>query len=135
VLALSRDERNLALAGFGLAAFVWANGVLLRTLHHWAGVPFAFDAMSRSVLVQASFSIFWTLIALGAMVIATRRGLRPLWLAGAALMGIVVAKLFVVDLSSAGGVERIVSFIVVGVLMLVIGYFSPVPPKAREVSN
>ena len=135
VLALSRDERNLALAGFGLAAFVWANGVLLRTLHHWAGVPFAFDVMSRSVLVQASFSIFWTLIALGAMVIATRRGLRPLWLAGAALMGIVVAKLFVVDLSSAGGVERIVSFIVVGVLMLVIGYFSPVPPKAREVSN
>ncbi|HET7598011.1 MAG TPA: hypothetical protein VFK15_13850 [Burkholderiales bacterium] len=33
-----------------------------------------------------------------------------------------------------GGVERIVSFIGVGVLMLVIGYFSPVPPKtAAEV--
>lgn len=135
VLTPSSEERRIAIAGFGVAAFVWANGMLLRTLHHWAGVPFAFDAMTRSVLVQASFSIFWTLIALGAMVIATRRGLRPLWIAGAALMAIVVAKLFVVDLSNAGGVERIVSFLVVGVLMLVIGYFSPVPPKPQEASR
>jgi uncharacterized membrane protein len=135
VLTPTPDVRRLALAGFGIAAFVWANGVLLRTLHHWAGVPFAFDAMTRSVLVQASFSILWTVIALGAMVTAARRGLRPLWLAGATVMAIVVAKLFVVDLSNAGGIERVVSFLVVGVLMLVIGYFSPVPPKSRETSN
>ena len=44
-------------------------------------------------------------------------------------MGVVVAKLFLVDLSHVGGIERIVSFIAVGVLMLVIGYFSPVPPR------
>jgi uncharacterized membrane protein len=135
VLPLSPDARRLAIAGFGLAAFVWANGVLLRTLHHWAGVPFDFDAMTRSMLVQASFSIFWTLIALAAMVFATRRGLRPLWIAGAALMAVVVAKLFVVDLSNAGGIARIVSFLVVGVLMLVIGYFSPVPPRSQEASS
>jgi uncharacterized membrane protein len=79
--------------------------------------------------VQASFSILWTLLALGAMVVATRRALRPVWLAGAALMGVVVVKLFLVDLSGIGTVERIVSFIGVGLLMLVIGYFSPVPPK------
>jgi uncharacterized membrane protein len=30
-------------------------------------------------------------------------------------------------------VERIVSFIGVGLLMLVIGYLSPVPPRAREL--
>ena len=48
---------------------------------------------------------------------------------GAVLMAVVVAKLFLVDLSGAGTVERIVSFIGVGVLMLVIGYLSPVPPK------
>jgi uncharacterized membrane protein len=44
----------------------------------------------------------------------------------------VVAKLFVVDLSNVGTIARIVSFIGVGVLMLVVGYFSPVPPKVRE---
>jgi uncharacterized membrane protein len=45
------------------------------------------------------------------------------------LMGVVVIKLFFIDLSNVGGVERIVSFIGVGLLMLVIGYVSPVPPS------
>ena len=44
-------------------------------------------------------------------------------------MTVVVAKLFLVDLSGAGTVQRIVSFVGVGILMLVIGYLSPVPPK------
>jgi uncharacterized membrane protein len=35
-------------------------------------------------------------------------------------------------LSHLSGIERIVSFIGVGVLMLVIGYFSPVPPRTKE---
>ena len=119
----------LRYAATGSAAFVVLNGVLLRTLHHWASVPFDFDAMMRSMLVQAAFSIFWTVLAVCAMLLATRYALRALWIAGAALMTIVVAKLFFIDLSNVGGVERIVSFIGVGVLMLVIGYFSPVPPK------
>jgi uncharacterized membrane protein len=68
-------------------------------------------------------------LALCAMFVATRLRLRPLWLTGAGLMGVVVVKLFFVDLSNVGGVERIVSFIGVGLLMLVIGYVSPVPPS------
>ena len=118
-------------AAFGGANFIWVNGVLLRTLHHWADVPFQLDAMLRSVLVQAALSLFWSILALAIMVFATRRALRELWLTGAALMGVVVVKLFLVDLSNVGTVERIVSFIGVGVLMLVIGYLSPVPPRFR----
>jgi uncharacterized membrane protein len=63
------------------------------------------------------------------MVVATRKGLRALWIVGAALMGVVVVKLFLVDLSSVGTVGRIVSFIGVGLLMLLLGYMSPVPPS------
>lgn len=117
---------------FGFAVFVWLNASLLRTLHHWAGLPFALQPMLSSTLVQAALSILWTLLALGGMIVATRRALRPLWLLGAALMGVVVAKLFIVDLSGVGTVERIVSFIVVGLLMLLVGYLSPVPPKAAS---
>lgn len=119
---------------FGAAAFIWVNGTLLRTLHHWADLPFSIPSMLGSQLVQASFSILWTVLALGAMVVATRRVLRPLWLTGATLMAVVVAKLFLVDLSGIGTVERIVSFIGVGLLMLVVGYFSPVPPKVEARS-
>jgi uncharacterized membrane protein len=41
--------------------------------------------------------------------------------------------LFLVDLSHIGTIERIVSFVGVGLLMLVIGYFSPLPPAQGEV--
>ena len=134
--ACERDElevfinnRIVALRTFGIVLFVWLNAALLRTLHHWAGVPYELDALLRSTLVQTSLSIFWTLLALAAMVLATRRIARPLWFVGAALMAVVVFKLFIVDLSRIGSVERIVSFIAVGLLMLVIGYFAPLPPS------
>jgi uncharacterized membrane protein len=69
------------------------------------------------------------------MVVATRRAIRPVWICGAALMGAVVVKLFVVDLSGIGTLERIVSFLGVGVLMLLIGYLSPVPPRTVLAST
>lgn len=125
--ALSSAPALLAATGF-----VWANGVLLRTLHHWAEVPFHLDAMWRSTLVQASFSVFWAALALAAMVLANRRRLRAAWLCGAGLLGVVVVKLFLLDLSKIGGMERIVSFLGVGVLLLVIGYLAPVPPRNAE---
>ncbi len=48
-------------------------------------------------------------------------------MAGAALLALVVVKLFMVDLSNVGGIERIISFLGVGVLMLAIGYLAPFP--------
>ena len=125
---------NAALKVLGAITFVALNGVLLRTLHHYADIPFRFDAMMRSVLVQAAFSLFWTLLALVAMVMATRRQLRGLWAVGATLLGAVIVKLFLVDLANSGTVERWVSFIGVGLLVIVTGYFAPVPPKTKEDS-
>jgi uncharacterized membrane protein len=116
---------------FGGIVFYWLNSVLLRTLHHWGGVPHHFGAMMRSALAQTAMSIFWTVLALGAMLFATRRCNRWLWFTGAALMAVVVVKLFIVDLAKFGGVERIVSFLAVGLLMLVIGYVAPVPPRQK----
>ena len=77
-------------------------------------------------------SIFWAFLALATMLIATRTRTRIVWLTGALLLGVVVIKLFLIDLSSIGTVERIVSFVGVGLLMLVLGYFSPLPPAAEE---
>ena len=132
LLAVSTQRSQIGTALWGGLLFAVLNGVLLRGLHHWGNVPWAWDAMLASRLVQSALSIFWTVIALGVMVAATRRGIRNLWLIGAALMAVVVAKLFLIDLSNVGGIERVVSFIGVGVLMLVLGYFAPVPPKAEN---
>jgi uncharacterized membrane protein len=86
------------------------------------------EAMLRSTLAQTSLTIFWTVLALGTMLFATRMSARLVWMTGAGLLTVVIAKLFLVDLSHVGTVERIVSFVGVGLLMLVIGYFSPLPP-------
>ena len=130
--AAAADRRRLLRLLLAGSTFYWLNGLLLRTLHHWADVPFNVEAMAASTLVQASLSLFWSVLALALMLLATRRGWRPLWLTGGGLLAGVVAKLFIVDLASVGTIERIVSFIGVGILLLVVGYFSPVPPKRAE---
>ena len=53
-------------------------------------------------------------------------------LIGAALIALVVAKLFFIELGNQGGLARIVSFIGVGVLLLIVGYFAPLPPRRAE---
>jgi uncharacterized membrane protein len=125
---------STALTLLGIVLFIALNGVLLRTLHHYADVPFQFNRMMNSTLVQASFSLFWSLLALGAMFFANKRSLRTLWFVGAVLLVVVIGKLALVDLSNTGTVERIVSFIGVGLFCMVIGYFAPVPPKAKSES-
>jgi uncharacterized membrane protein len=100
-------------------------------LHQWFGIPFNLEDFMASTLVQTCLSLFWTVLALTAMLIAARKRERIVWLVGAALLIVVIAKLFLIDLSRIGSVERIISFVGVGLLMLVVGYFSPLPP-ARE---
>jgi len=133
-----RSDLVIGLAG--VTAFIWLNGILLRTIHHWAGIPYEFDAMSSSLLVQAALSLFWTVLAFALMLVAKLRQQRVPWMVGAVLMSVVVIKLFVLDLSNLSGIERIVAFVGVGVLMLLMGYFVPLPPKlesavAQEASS
>lgn len=118
---------KIALAG---AAFIAINTVWLRVAHHFAGVAWNADALFDSFVVQTGYAILWTVLALVLMVLAHQRALRSLWMVGAGLLALTVAKLFLVDLSNAGGTERIVAFIVVGVLMLIVGYLAPLPPAA-----
>jgi uncharacterized membrane protein len=130
----ARIDARIPMPGLAALAFIYLNAILLRTLHQWFAIPFTFDGLMASTLVQSSLSIFWAILALAAMLVATRKGSRVPWLVGALLMAVVIAKLFLVDLSRTGSVERIVSFVGVGLLMLIVGYFSPLPP-AKELKQ
>jgi uncharacterized membrane protein len=114
----------------GASFFALATAMVMRTAHHWANVPWDSEALLSSMRVQAGLSIVWTLMALALMIGGHLRLRREIWLAGAALIAVVVAKLFFIELSDQGGLERIVSFIGVGILLLVVGYFAPLPPKS-----
>ena len=130
-----RIPRRILNYFLGLTIFTAAHGFLARAVHYWAEVPFTFKALSANMSFQAGLSIFWTVAALGVMFTATKKNLREAWFAGAALLAGVVVKLFLVDLSKTGAVARIVSFLVVGVLMLLIGYLSPLPPASPKESD
>jgi uncharacterized membrane protein len=135
--ARQAPRRPLVL-GLAVLGFVWLNGMLVRTLHHWAGTPMWIDGALHDGTVLTGLTILWATLALMAMLFAARRApaevARLVWITGAAMLAVVVAKLFLVDLSSVGAVQRIVSFLGVGLLMLVIGYVSPMPPAASSRS-
>jgi uncharacterized membrane protein len=132
----------------GVAGFIWLNAMLVRGFHHYAGVAYRFDAWSESLAVQTGITLLWTVTALVLMWLAVRRAAlvpalenmsasasRAAWMVGAGLLAAVVLKLLIVDLSGSGTVTRIVSFIGVGVLMLVIGYVAPLPGKPKEAPH
>jgi uncharacterized membrane protein len=131
---LSIDWRRVFPGLLGLIAFAWLSVLLLRALHQYADVPYTPDGVETSTLAQTSLTIFWTTLALIGMAWAARSGRRILWLCGATLLGVVILKLFLVDLSRTGTILRIVSFLGVGLLMLVIGYVSPIPPHRSEAA-
>ena len=116
----------------GVMIFMLLNGMLLRTLHHWTGTPFQWTAIFSYPIVQMSFTFLWAISAFILMLLAHKQSQRRLWLVGVGLVGLVVAKIFLLDLAQHGTVERIVSFIGTGLILLVMGYFAPMPPAASK---
>ena len=124
----------LALIGFWIIS-----SMLIRTLHAFIGTPLWIgnnDNLSsgswNSEQVQTGLTILWTLLALVATIIASRYLQRALWFLGIGLLGMVVLKLVLVDLSQTEAIWRVVSFLVAGSLILLIGYLAPLPPAANE---
>ena len=60
-------------AAAGVAAFIAISTVWLRVAHHWFGVPWRVGDLAESFVVQAGYSILWSLLALALMVAAHRR--------------------------------------------------------------
>ncbi|WP_230541041.1 DUF2339 domain-containing protein [Janthinobacterium sp. FW305-129] len=112
----------------------WFNLMLLRTVSNYLGVPYTVEDMMASQFVQAMLSLVWSVTALLLMRHAARHQRRQQWSLGAVLLVLVVAKLFLIDLSNVGGIARIVSFVGVGLLMLLIGYLAPFP-RAETVTE
>jgi uncharacterized membrane protein len=133
--ALTPDDPVILPGGIAALAFLWLNSALIRALHYLAGTPLDAAGVMQSITVQASLSVFWGLAAFSAMTLSARRRQRAVWLAGAGLMTVLLAKLFLVDTAGRGTLARIVSFLIVGALLLITGYLSPLPPRRAEADK
>ncbi len=117
--------------GLGLA---FASMAILRAVHHWHGEPWSMAVLDSGVS-QSSLTVVWSLLGVGSMWLASRRQRRSLWIGGFVLMIAVCAKLMIVDRHYIGNQSGIVSFLVVGMLLVGVGYLSPSPPKTIETEG
>ncbi len=126
---------NILLKAIGIIGFWVLSSMLVRTLHAYASTPLWNDGAWSNDTVQTSLTILWTLTALIATFMSSRNGKRFWWFMGIGLLGVVVLKLVLVDLSQTGAILRVISFLVAGSLILLIGYLAPLPPEHEKESE
>lgn len=123
--------RSLLVAIIALSAY-WFNGILIRAIADFAELNWNYDTLYDSRLLQTVLSISWALAALACITIAAIKKNRIWWFMGAGIFACVIAKLFLIDIYGQGGISRAISFIGVALLILIVGYFSPLPPKETK---
>lgn len=109
-------------------ALLVLSSVMVRALHYLIGTPLWSNEIWQNGIVQLSLTGLWLILAFLLMTFSSRRFIRQLWFIGAALLGVVVFKLLLLDLSQTATLTRVISFIMSGVVMLVIAYLAPLPP-------
>jgi uncharacterized membrane protein len=117
-----RVERNRArLRTLGVAAalvfLLWHASAELRLLP-LAGLAAAEAAMVRNM----ALSIFWTLYAFALLALGMRRQVRALRTGAFMLFGVTVGKLFLVDLRELDAIYRILSFVVLGAVLVLASF-------------
>ena len=123
----------IAVAGFLMLTMVTLRGTWQLTLvadsisgdWDWVG------AALNSRIAQTALTVTWSLAGVSAWIVGSKRRNRKLWLAGAVLMGIVMGKVLLIDRTYTGDLAGIVSFGAVGLLLLLVGYLAPSPPKSE----
>jgi uncharacterized membrane protein len=97
----------------GAAALVYlASVAIIDTL----GVTASGESVQAG---QVWLSAFWTVTGLGAILYGLRRGARGFRLGGLALLGVAIVKVYTYDLSELQELSRVLSFIALGLLLLV----------------
>jgi hypothetical protein len=71
---------------------------------------------------QAIVSAFWSVLGLGLLWAGLRRDQRAWRLAGFGLLAVAVAKVFLYDMAALGAEYRVISFVVLGLLLLAGAY-------------
>ena len=120
--------RSAALYFAGVAGFVC---VSLEITHLWQGEIRLDNGYSSGELY--TYSAVWLVLAMAAMLAGLWRYGAGVYKAGLILLGLVVAKLFLWDMSGLEGLLRIASFMGLGLCLLGVAYLNQrLAPPERE---
>jgi uncharacterized membrane protein len=114
-----------------LGAFLFVSFAGLRAVHHLTGAPWS-PAILDYGTAQTVLTVLWSIIGVVLWVMGSRERRWNVWVAGAILMGVVLAKLVLVDRQYDGNLAGIVSFMAVGALLVLVGRIAPTPPRHRD---
>jgi uncharacterized membrane protein len=108
--------------GATAAAVLGLYGVSLSILglFQWIGAATVETDFQRG---HSAVSTFWGIVGLVALYVGLTRGRRALRVAGFALFGVALAKLFLYDLAFLSSITRALSFLAVGAVLLLAGFF------------
>lgn len=127
----SQERLSLRAPLLGLLVFLTVTSCTLRAVHQLGELPWSL-ALLDTALAQAALSLVWSVLGVAGWIAGSRRRQRELWLIGAILMAVVLAKLVLVDRAHLGNLPGIASFIGYGLLCTLVGYLAPAPPRAAE---
>ncbi|HEY2354970.1 MAG TPA: DUF2339 domain-containing protein [Gaiellaceae bacterium] len=99
---------------------VYGLSILILELVEWISGASLHTEFQRG---QTAVSAFWGLLALALLYAGLKRRWRPLRIAGLVFFPIILAKIFLYDLPSLSSVTRALSFLAVGAVLLLGGFF------------
>jgi uncharacterized membrane protein len=123
VVALGREEWEpvRVLAAIGAAVLtMYTISLAILGLFEEVGTASVETDFQRG---HSAVSTFWGIVGLVALYVGLTRNLRALRLAGFALFGLALAKLFLYDLANLSSITRALSFLAVGGVLLLAGFF------------
>lgn len=113
------EERKVSFAVSALLA-IYAGSLAILGLAEAAGGASVATDFQRG---HSGVSAFWGVIGLVALYVGLQRELRWLRLSGLGLFGLALAKLFLYDLAFLSSITRALSFLAVGAVLLLGGFF------------
>jgi len=115
----------LALIALSTQAAGYYNAKIVEEFNRVAALsPDATSSLRNLELAkQLSLSVVWGIYASGLLVVGRMRDFRLLRVMSLAILSVTTLKVFIWDLSSLDRAYRIVSFIMLGAILLVVSYF------------
>jgi hypothetical protein len=115
--------------------FLFLNSLALRISYKYFNEYVTLDNLTRYPYFNGCLALIWGVVAVTLMTVGKHLKWRAHWMLGAALLALDIVKLFVIDLRNSETIVRIAAFLIIGLLLFLIGWLAPLPPKIKSEKN
>nr|WP_315157796.1 DUF2339 domain-containing protein [uncultured Flavobacterium sp.] len=78
--------------------------------------------LTKTKVIKTGFPILWGILAFAFLIIGIKKQVKTIRIIALALLGLTIAKLFLYDISNISETGKIISFILLGILILIISF-------------